>query len=400
MNGVVLAHIEPRVVKRSAAMKRFLFTLLSIFILSACGVVPPSTPTPRLIASPTRTPGETPTPTISTALPTEPTLNLREIPQRFAPMIPLPITFCPFISNEQVEDLIGSLTEAPVTMVTFQPPFYENRASIRCEAHSENNTAFLDVWFAPDPEIAQTDFNEVKALTDGEAINIQGLGDESFWWQHGLRLETISGDTRLTIALSSPTGDTADQTALAAAQILETINPENGFTQPQEIIPPIGVTDPETVYLHDLAPAGESFEACSLLTQEDYEKTFGPLTFPLKSGSSIGELEPFNMHDCVSDPLEPGGWMYFSLVFGDTPGDMILYYRRGAVTYPENATPMENVGDEAWYWHSADGSNLNLSILRGNVMLVVNVLSVNSYESRGQVRSLARLMLDRLFEQR
>lgn len=394
MNGVVLAHIEPH------RMKRFLFALLSILILSACSAAPPSTPTPHLITSPIPPPVATITATLSATLPTEPVLNLREIPQRYAPMVPLPINTCPFVSNEQIEDLIGSLTETPVTMVTFQPPFYENRASIRCEAHSENNTVFLDVWFAPDSEIAQADYIEVKTLTDGEAINIQGLGEDSFWWQNGLRLETVSGDSRLTIALSSPIEDTANQTALLAAQVLETINPENGFTQPQEIIQPIGVTDPEFVNVGDLAPTGEFFEACNLLSLEEFEKTLGPLNYPLKSGSSIGELEPFDMYDCVTDPLEPGGWMYLSLVFGDTAGDMILHYRRGAVTYPANATPMDNVGDEAWYWYSPDGSNLNLSILRANVMLVVNVLSVDSYESRGQVRSLARLILDRLFEQR
>ncbi len=381
-------------------MKRFLIALLIALVLSACGASPLPTPTTQLIPSSIPSPVETPAPTLTTPTPTEPTLNFREIPLRYAPMVSLPISECPFASNEQLENLIGSLIKTPVTMVTFQPPYYENRASIRCEAHSEDNTVFIDVWFAPDPEIAQTDFDEVKNLTDDEAINIKGLGDGSFWWQNGLRLEVVSGDTRLTVALSSPTGDTADQTALLAAQVLGTINPESGFIQPQEIIQPIGVTDPESVYVRDLSISGKFFEACSLLTKEDYEKTFGPLNYPLKSGSSLGELEPFDMYDCVTDSLEPGGWMYFSLVFGDTPGDMILHYRRGAATYPANATPMENVGDEAWYWYSPDGSNLNLSILRGNVMLVVNVLSVDSYQSRGQIRSLARLILDRLFERK
>ena len=375
-------------------MKRFFYFLLSFSIISACSAST-ATPTPAVVTTPNQV--KTSTPTITVPAPTQTPLPLREIPLRYPPMDALPMNECPFASNAQIERLIGTLTQDPITIVSFQPPYYENRASILCEGRSQDNTVFLDLWFAPDGEKAQQDFDRVVGLMRSEEISVSNLGERSVWWQKGLRLEVVSGDMRLSIFLAAPIEDAANRTALIAVQAIETIAPENGFSQPKEILVP-NSSIAETIYLRDFTHEGELFEACTLLQQSEYETVFGALNFPLKSGSAAGELEPFEMYDCTTDALEPGGWMYFSLVFGKTLSEMILHYRRGAMIYPANATPMQNVGDEAWYWAGADGSNLNLSVLRGNVMLVINVLRGDSYENRGKIRSLARIILDRLFE--
>lgn len=325
-------------------------------------------------------------------------LDPRDIPLLYPPMDPLPFEECPFAANSRLKAMIGALEQKPVTMVTFQPPYYEQRASVRCEARSADNAIYIDVWFVPDSESARRDYDEVKRLIGGDAVPVKGLGGEALWWQYGLRLEAVSGDTRLTISLASPIPDSAHQTALLAAQAMQAVNPDGGLPQPEKIILPIGASDPETVHLRNFAAESEIFETCNLLSKEEYEAVLGPLEYPLVSSSSIGELEPFERYNCTTDPLEPGGWMYYSIVFGTTPGDMILNYKRGGQTYPANATRMDNLGDEAWYWYSEDGSNLNLSVLRGNIMLVINVLMADGYESRGQLRSLARLILERLFE--
>lgn len=380
-----------------SVLKHLLSSLVLISLLAACGGTPtptsaPATATP-VPASATATVTSLPSPT-----PSPQPIQLREFPERYPPRDALPLEECPFATRVDIENVIGTLLESPTTTVTFQPPYYENRASIRCEARSEDNALYLDLWFAPNAEVAQKDFDEVRNLIGREAISVSGLGEESLWWQRGLRLETISGDTRLTVALTSHVPDAAQQTALLAAQAMQVIQPASGLAQPETVSLPIGAPEPTSVQLRKLAAEGEFFEACSLLSQEEYEATLGPLDYPLVSGSSIGELEPFETHDCVTDALEGGGWLYYGIVFGDTPGDMILTYKRGAAAYPVNATRMDTLGDEAWYWYSPDGTNLNLSVLRGNVMLVINVLMADSYESRGQLRTLARLILERLVE--
>lgn len=330
--------------------------------------------------------------------PTATVVSLRELPTRYPPMIPLPLDECPFISSSELEKILGLLTEKPVTMITFQPPFYENRASIRCEATVDSSAFYIDVWFAPDAATAKADLSEFKALTRGESIPVEGIGEEAVWWQDGLRMEAISGDARVTVAFASPIEESAHHAALLATQTIKALDPESASSPPDEIILPIGATDPETAFAQDFAPESGFFDACSLLSKEELEAVFHPLEYPLVSGGGIGELEPFEMYDCTTDALEPGGWLYYSVVFGSTPGDLILHYRRGAVTYPPGATPMENLGDEAWYWYSENGANLNLSVQRGNIMLVINVLMADGYENRGKLRSLARLILDQLFE--
>jgi|GEM_PF-2166753 len=382
--------------------KTFLVFALFIILPSACAT--PTEPAPIATAahpSPasTPTPENTQTPPANSPQPTLSPPALREIPALYPPMVSLPFEGCPFAGSTEIETLIGTLERSPASQVTFLPPYYEHRASIRCEARSQTNRLFLDLWFAPDAESAQRDFDEVQTLTEDEALPVTGLGEAAFWWQRGLRLEVISGDTRLTLALADSMPDAAHQTALLAAHTMNMIQPASGLSQPEPIRLPIGAPEPKSVHVRDLAPQGEFFNACSLLTEEDYETAFGALEYPLVSGGGIGELEAYETYDCVTNPLEPGGWMYLSIVFGNTPGDMILNYKRGAVVYPANATRMDNLGDEAWYWYSPDGTNLNLSVLRGNVNLVLNVLMQDGYENRGKLRSLARLMLDRLFEQ-
>lgn len=380
-----------------SVLKHLLSSLVLISLLAACGGTPTPTSAPATAthtpASATATATSLPSPTSSPQ-----PIQLREIPERYPPGDALPLEECPFATRADIENVIGTLLESPTTTVTFQPPYYENRASIRCEARSEDNALYLDLWFAPDAEVAQKDFDEVKNLIGSEAISISSMGEETLWWQRGLRLESISGDTRLTIALTSHVPDAAQQMALLAAQTMQVIQPASGFIQPETINLPIGAPEPTSVQLRKLAAEDEFFEACGLLTQEEYEAILGPLDYPLVSGNSVGELKPFETYDCVTNALEGGGWLYYSIVFGDTPGDMILTYKRGAAAYPVNATRMDNLGDEAWYWYSPDGTNLNLSVLRSNVMLVINVLMADSYESRGQLRTLARLILERLVE--
>ncbi len=325
-------------------------------------------------------------------------LNVREIPLLYPSMDPLPIDYCPFASIEQLEVAFGALYEPVDTLVIVLPPNYEERASVRCTLRfGPAYSHYLDVWFAPDRSAARLDYDEIAALTSGETVQVNGLGDAAFWWPLGVRLEATSGDTRITVSFAWPLPDAASRAAELAANTLETIDPAAGAVEAEAInIPPeLAALDVATIPYP--SNGGTFFEACSLITREEFEAASGPLDFPPQTGASFGELEG-QFYECSTDPGETVAWLYYNLHFSGTPGDAILNYRRDAVNRPASATRLENLGDEAWFWISEDGAILYVSAVRGNVTLQIQAILENRPENRARLESLAQLILERLFE--
>ncbi len=153
------------------------------------------------------------------------------------------------------------------------------------------------------------------------------------------------------------------------------------------------------VRMDKLLEGGNSFDACSLLTADEFAAILGaPLEKPLINSAAIAEFGPAT-YDCMTDPSEPAAYMYYALAIESDPDKAESWFNEIGSQNPQALTA-DNVGEQARYWTNADGVAMNLIALRGNVYmnLQLHFGVESSPDQQAILFELARALLESLFE--
>lgn len=150
--------------------------------------------------------------------------------------------------------------------------------------------------------------------------------------------------------------------------------------------------------LEKLTAESGFFEACSLLEPEQLGQIFGdPLEFPLTSGGGFGEPGAFT-YDCLTDPTEAAVFMFYSLAIEESASQAAIFFDEAVSLLPEDAAPVEGLGEQAYFWTGEEGTSLRLIVLHGNTYLNLRLSFwlENSPENQTNLFDLAQLILDNL----
>lgn len=164
-------------------------------------------------------------------------------------------------------------------------------------------------------------------------------------------------------------------------------------------VPDASSTTDFFIQLEKLKSGNEFFEACTLLTAEDFPSIFGgELEYPIINSGGIGETGQMT-YDCMTDPSEAAFSMMYAISIEETARQAEAYFQGDLDLLASDAVLVDGLGDEAYYWVVDDAIHY-VNVVQGNVYLKLNVgfWLEDTPENRDRTLEFARLILSRLLE--